>query len=104
MKWFWFIINAVSYRPHGRRVPLWLYLLVGILLINAALHFGLLFFLNEGGVTAEVPDALRAHGEVIRYLTEQEYFQHKTYEDRLFSASLAWGYTVFLITILNRYP
>ena len=85
-----------------RIAPLWLYLLVSLLCINAAVHFGSLFFLNEGGITDDSPYALRSHGKIIRRLTEREYFQHKAYEERMISASFAFGYGCLLIIAINQ--
>jgi hypothetical protein len=76
-----------------------MYIIIGLLLLNWVVNFGLLFVLNEGGVTSKRSDGtytLSNHGEVIRELTENEFYQHKAYEERLFSGALMVFYAIIL--------
>lgn len=71
------------YKRRKERVPLWMYVVLGMLFVNVVVHFGQLFILASG-------------------ITGQVRGNYHIYEERLFSGSLLTFYAFVIIHLISR--
>lgn len=88
------------------RLPGWAGVILVVVIVYAAINFGLFMLHTEGGTPSESNGVfvLQSHGKVIRHLTETQYQLQRNYVVRGFSGHWLVFYLVPALYFLARTP